>query len=60
MILEALMVERSALIAAIEEEFKQRLPDYHKSRREELTTLAGGDAGDAQRQSDGVGGGAAA
>ena len=41
MILEALMVERSALIAAIEEDFKQRLPDYHKSRREALTTLAG-------------------
>lgn len=40
MILEALMVERSALIAAIEEDFKQRLPDYHKSRREALTTLA--------------------
>lgn len=35
------MVERSALIAAIEEDFKQRLPDYHKSRREALTTLAG-------------------
>ena len=41
MTLEALMVERSALIAAIEEDFKQRLPDYHKSRREALTTLAG-------------------
>ena len=35
------MVERSALISAIEEDFKQRLPDYHKSRREALTTLAG-------------------
>lgn len=41
MILEALMVRRSALIEAIEEDFKQRLPGFHKSRREGLTTLAG-------------------
>lgn len=41
MILEARMVKRSALIEAIEEDFKERLPDYHKSRREGLATLAG-------------------
>jgi hypothetical protein len=41
LILEALMVKRSALIEAIEEDFKQRLPGFHKSRREALTTLVG-------------------
>jgi len=35
------MIKRSALIEAIEEDFKERLPGYHKSRREGLTTLAG-------------------
>ena len=35
------MVGRSAVIAAIEEDFQCRLPGYHKSRREGLTTLAG-------------------
>ena len=35
------MVKRSALIEALEEDFKERLPGYHKSRREGLTTLAG-------------------
>ena len=35
------MIKRSALIEAIEEDFKQRLPSFHKSRREGLTTLAG-------------------
>lgn len=35
------MVERSALVAAIEEDFERRLRGYHKSRREALTTLAG-------------------
>ncbi|MSP89765.1 MAG: hypothetical protein EXQ92_13300, partial [Alphaproteobacteria bacterium] len=34
-------VKRSALIEAMEEDFKERLPGYHKSRREGLTTLAG-------------------
>ena len=33
------MVKRSALVETIEEDFKQRLPGYHKSRREGLTTL---------------------
>ena len=32
MILEAVMVKRSALIEAIEEDFQERLPGYHKSR----------------------------
>ena len=41
MILEAVMVKRSALIEAIEEDFQERLPGYHKSRREGLATLAG-------------------
>ena len=35
------MVKRSALIEAIEEDFQERLPGYHKSRREGLATLAG-------------------
>jgi Transposase DDE domain len=35
------MIKRSALIEAIEEDFKHRLPGYHKSRREGLTMLAG-------------------
>jgi len=35
------MIKRSALIEAIEEDFKQRLSGFHKSRREGLTTLAG-------------------
>jgi hypothetical protein len=35
------MVKRSALIEAIEEDFRERLPGYHKSRREGLATLAG-------------------
>lgn len=35
------MIKRSALIEAIEEDFKQRLPGFHKSRREGLATLAG-------------------
>ena len=41
MIVGARMIKRSALIEAIEEDFKERLPGYHKSRREGLTTLAG-------------------
>jgi len=32
LILEALMVKRSAVIEAIDGDFKARLPDYHKSR----------------------------
>ena len=35
------MVKRLALIEAIDEDFKARLPGYHKSRREGLATLAG-------------------
>jgi len=35
------MVKRTTLIEAIEEDFEQRLPGFHKSRREGLTTLAG-------------------
>ena len=35
------MVKLSALIEAIEGDFKARLPGYHKSRREGLVTLAG-------------------
>lgn len=35
------MVGRSAVIAAIEEDFNLRHPGYHKSRRGGLTTLAG-------------------
>ena len=35
------MFERSAVIAAIEEDFERRHPGYHKSRRGGLTTLAG-------------------
>ena len=35
------MVKRSRLIEAIEEDFKQRHPGFHKSRCEGLTTLAG-------------------
>jgi hypothetical protein len=35
------MVKRSALIEAIQEDFKQRLPSFQKSRREGLTTLVG-------------------
>lgn len=35
------MVKRSALIKAIEEDFKQRLPGFRKSRRDGLMTLAG-------------------
>lgn len=34
-------MERSGLIAAIEADFKERLPGYHKSRREGLSALAG-------------------
>jgi len=34
------MSKLSKLVAAIEADFKQRLPDYHKSRREGLTLLA--------------------
>ena len=41
MILEARMVKRPALVEAIEADFKERLPDYHKSRREGLAALAG-------------------
>lgn len=41
MILEAFSVGRSAVIAAIEEDFELRHPGYHKSRRGGLTTLAG-------------------
>ena len=33
-------MRQSALIKAIEEDLKRRLPGYHKSRREGLTTLA--------------------
>ena len=40
MILEAFVVGRSAVIAAIEEDFELRHPGYHKSRRGGLTTLA--------------------
>ena len=35
------MVKRPALVEAIEADFKERLPDYHKSRREGLAALAG-------------------
>jgi hypothetical protein len=35
------MTKQSALIKVIEDDFKKRLPGYHKSRREGLTTLAG-------------------
>ena len=35
------MVKLSAMIEAIEGDFKARLPGYHKSRREGLVTLAG-------------------
>ena len=41
MILEAGMVKRPALVEAIEADFKERPPDYHKSRREGLAALAG-------------------
>ena len=34
------MVIRSMLAKTIEEDFKAKLPSYHKSRREGLTTLA--------------------
>ena len=33
--------QRPALVEAIEADFKERLPDYHKSRREGLAALAG-------------------
>jgi Transposase DDE domain len=35
------MTQQSALIKAIQDDFKQRHPLYHKSRQEGLTTLAG-------------------
>ena len=40
MILEALMIKRSALFDAIGKDFEERLSGYHKSRREGLVTLA--------------------
>ena len=35
------MVKQSALAEAIEDDFNRRLPGYHKSRREGLSTLVG-------------------
>jgi hypothetical protein len=41
LILEAVMMEQSALISAIEADFKHRLAGYHKTRGEGLALLAG-------------------
>jgi hypothetical protein len=41
LILEAVAMEQSALISAIEADFKHRLAGYHKTRGEGLALLAG-------------------